>query len=1074
MTTKSLINAVNILILAIFLTCAAAAASAATFTVTKATNSNDGVCNADCSLREAVAAAQSGDTVVFNSNLVGQTFTLGGSFIEIVGKRIEIDGDIDGVNVAFLSGSNNTMHFYVRDNAALTLKNMILASGSGATGSILTSNANLFLDRVAIRGNTGDNVGAIQLISNGTPRNHSFTNSSITGNITDADTNQFAAMFIGFLETVNMSNTTVSNNRTIGTSPNPNNDFGAIHVAGHLVLRNCTITGNEGNHGGGLYLNGSLPATLDIGNTIIAENSAAIDGTDIEKHPLAQITSRGGNLIGDMDTIPGGIFNQPNDAVNQNPLLAPTNSQQGGHPIATHPLQAGSPALNTGRNNFAVNPTGNVALVNDGRGADFPRIAGGTVDKGAFEDQSNGSTLVVTKLTDSNDNVCDTDCSLREAVRQAGIDPGADDIRMAANVFGTMNTGTSEINITSQTVNIIGYPGLSADTLVISGSNSTRMFSIRLNANVTFRGLTMANGNGEGVFNPGDGGAIFVADASLTLDGVVMRNNNATRYGALLFLGGGVGTIVNSTFSNNTATQSCGALGVGSNGSEMNIANTTVSTNFANGIDPLGAVCGITASTLQIRNSTIANNRAPNGPGGGISTRSNLILGNSIVANNIAASNPDIHLYVFGTVQSVGGNLIGNTQGVPVGTFNQPSDQTGVDPMIGPLADNGGKVRTLALLAGSPAINTGINANAVIPVVNTPLTTDGRGSGFTRIAGNIVDKGAFEFPGPFPDPTPTPTPTPAVTPTPTPTPAVTPTPTPSPSPTATPTPTPTATPTPSPSPTATPTPNPTTTPTPAITPTPTPVASPTPTPAASPTPTPAVTPTPTPTPANRIVRIVSVATQPGATVMVPVEIDATGVETNVSFSFNFDPTKFSNPQIALGNGVPQGATLVTNLSETMAGRVGLMVSSLNPYTPGTRTIVMISLQVAQNAQIGLSPVTFGNSPMGQGVVDGGNQQLLTSYQSGNIQIGSTASGVSISGRVLTPNGQGLRNAVVSLIDQEGIRRIATTSSFGVFTFENVDVGETYLITVGSKRFRFAPVFIPVVDTITDLELIGLE
>lgn len=46
------------------------------FTVTKITNSNDGTCDADCSLREAVAAADSGDTVLFDHSLFG-TFTAG-------------------------------------------------------------------------------------------------------------------------------------------------------------------------------------------------------------------------------------------------------------------------------------------------------------------------------------------------------------------------------------------------------------------------------------------------------------------------------------------------------------------------------------------------------------------------------------------------------------------------------------------------------------------------------------------------------------------------------------------------------------------------------------------------------------------------------------------------------------------------------------------------------------------------------------------------------------------------------------------------------------------------------------
>jgi len=77
--------------------------NAATFTVTKLSNSNDGTCDAqDCGLREAVAAAASGDTVVFDPN-VGGTHTFGGSQI-VITKRITIDGQRSGESVVFFIG----------------------------------------------------------------------------------------------------------------------------------------------------------------------------------------------------------------------------------------------------------------------------------------------------------------------------------------------------------------------------------------------------------------------------------------------------------------------------------------------------------------------------------------------------------------------------------------------------------------------------------------------------------------------------------------------------------------------------------------------------------------------------------------------------------------------------------------------------------------------------------------------------------------------------------------------------------------------------------------------------------
>ncbi len=82
--------------------------------------------------------------------------------------------------------------------------------------------------------------------------------------------------------------------------------------------------------------------------------------------------------------------------------------------------------------------------------------------------------------------------------------------------------------------------------------------------------------------------------------------------------------------------------------------------------------------------------------------------------------------------------------------------------------------------------------------------------------------------------------------------------------------------------------------------------------------------------------------------------------------------------------------------------------------------------------------------------------------------------VSISGRVLTPSGLGLRNAIVNLTDSLGQRRMATTSSFGVYQFDGVATGQTYTLSIASKRYRFAPRVQDVSGQITDLDFTGLE
>jgi hypothetical protein len=64
------------------------------------------------------------------------------------------------------------------------------------------------------------------------------------------------------------------------------------------------------------------------------------------------------------------------------------------------------------------------------------------------------------------------------------------------------------------------------------------------------------------------------------------------------------------------------------------------------------------------------------------------------------------------------------------------TDLQDIEPLLGPLQNNGGLTQTMALLPGSPAIDAGDNDDA-------PLY-DQRGPGFDRIVNGIIDIGAFE------------------------------------------------------------------------------------------------------------------------------------------------------------------------------------------------------------------------------------------------------------------------------------------------------------------------------------------
>lgn len=70
------------------------------------------------------------------------------------------------------------------------------------------------------------------------------------------------------------------------------------------------------------------------------------------------------------------------------------------------------------------------------------------------------------------------------------------------------------------------------------------------------------------------------------------------------------------------------------------------------------------------------------------------------------------------------------------------------------------------------------------------------------------------------------------------------------------------------------------------------------------------------------------------------------------------------------------------------------------------------------------------------------------------QFAPTAANVSVGGRIITADGIGIRNVSVLLTSQSGQTKSAVSSSFGYYRFNDVAVGETYILTVFAKRFSF--------------------
>ncbi len=358
-------------------------------------------------------------------------------------------------------------------------------------------------------------------------------------------------------------------------------------------------------------------------------------------------------------------------------------------------------------------------------------------------------SLTVTRSDDRNATCVPGDCSLREAVNAANASATDDTIDFAAGL--TTVTLTNEIVINNAGALAINGPGASSLT-IDGGAGTNRIFSIN-SATATISGVTLMGGTANPVGLPPSnlGGAIYAELGSLTLDSVYVTDNSAS-FGGGVYFNGGTHRVVNSTLSANNGSDEGG--GISNGGASLMIVNSTISGNTSyNGGGILSEY-----GTVTLRNTTITNNS-----NGGIVAGSapfyltTVIFGNSIIAgnaNNIAPTYaPEINCYC--TITSVGGNLVGDSPGDSASTGNstvvyQSTDIRDTNPLFGALQNNGGSTPTRALLAGSPAIDRGLNALAIDPFNGNPLDFDQRGAGFARIRnGNgdtiaTVDIGAFE------------------------------------------------------------------------------------------------------------------------------------------------------------------------------------------------------------------------------------------------------------------------------------------------------------------------------------------
>ena len=345
------------------------------------------------------------------------------------------------------------------------------------------------------------------------------------------------------------------------------------------------------------------------------------------------------------------------------------------------------------------------------------------------------ATIAVTTTTDERADPGPGDgCSLREAIESVNgaadyggcVHTGAaygtgDTIHLSALTYTIAIPGPDEfLNATGSfdLLNSVALVGDGALSTIVDGGTLDRVFFIDGPYTVTVSGITITNGLSGG------SSGIHNNLGTLTLLHTTITGNTASGGGAC---GGGIGTslgspviVSDSTISGNAASYCGGGI---ITWSSLTLTNSTVSGNIAGGYGG-GIFRGASGSGASlITNSTISANSATNGGGIYSGGGDQVTLSNSVVATQTVGAD------CLGGFTSNGHNL---ESAVSCG-FSSTGDLQNTDPLLGTLGDNGGPTQTMALSAGSPAINAGSCEQA----------HDQRG--VPRPQGSGCDMGAFEW-----------------------------------------------------------------------------------------------------------------------------------------------------------------------------------------------------------------------------------------------------------------------------------------------------------------------------------------
>ncbi|MCB0317909.1 MAG: CSLREA domain-containing protein [Bdellovibrionales bacterium] len=500
-------------------------------------------------------------------------------------------------------------------------------------------------------------------------------------------------------------------------------DLGSgIYHVGDAVMTASSVTFRENTTssvGGGIAANNLDLTVLD---SIFENNTGLSGGGAIFLTGNKQLVVSGSDFTGNFSMSAGAIYFASTARI-----------------LVSNSIFDSNKGLATAGSIFATTP-GNVTVESSDFTGNYSATTGGSI----FAATSSNGKLVFDRVSIDNSTANAAGGGIF-----ATSDSGSISLTNSSITNSTSGTGgglylsssSNDVTIQNSKISMNNANSAGGGGLITSGSG-----------NVNLINTEVLDNNSMGIA----GGLYLTSGKTVTVqESSFLRNSVVSGVaGGLFFSAANAALITDSRFELNNADLSAGGGGAVQGSSDyVDFNRVLFYDNYATGVSSIGGAANISSSTGIIRNSTFSGNFAGTIAGalyasGNINHRNNTFYGNTsnqaaamlisgsvTMANTIIAGNSG-STNCFGILPtSLGGNIDDDGSCGLAGSGDQ-----NVDPLLAPLADNGGFSMTHAFLPGSPALDKGGNTFCQsVDQRNVSRPFDGDQNGIDN-----CDVGAFE------------------------------------------------------------------------------------------------------------------------------------------------------------------------------------------------------------------------------------------------------------------------------------------------------------------------------------------